>query len=178
MDTRLLNMPETRENQRYKPNMPVQRLQMLHHARLALQKIHEEEKKTQKTKPKKSEKSSSSFSRSPWLTPYESKNPNYPAARSVIDKSYPNTPYTERYDFYDKDGLFEAKKAKRRGRNNNRLPLQDKKSLEKEQHVIPKTSMPTKTQALRKNYWFDDRKKVKKIAPIGSKGTFFGLSGY
>merc|ERR1712079_128617 len=114
---------------------------MLHHARLALQKIHEEEKKTQKP-PKKSQNSTSS--RSPWLTPYESKNPNYPAARSVIDKSYPNTPYTERYDFYDKDGLFEAKKAKRRGRNNNRLPLQENhKSLEKEnqqKHVIPKTS--------------------------------------
>ena len=154
---------------------------MLHHARLALQKIHEEEHilKSSKTnrKLKKNEKPKSLESnRVPWLTPYEAKNPNYPAAREVIDKNYPNTPFSERYDFYDKDGLFEAKKAKRRGNNNNRLGLRENEK--KIDHVIPKTSMATKTRALKKNYWFDDRKKVKGTAPMGSKGTFFGLSNY
>ena len=103
MDTRLLDMPGTRENARYKPAMPIQRLQILHHARLALQKLHEEQSpKTTQKGLKKAQKTDFESNRSPWLKPYEAKVPIYPTAYSTIDKDYPMTPYSERYDFYRK----------------------------------------------------------------------------
>merc|ERR1712226_287415 len=182
MDTRLMDMPHTRSNQRYEPTMPMQRLQMLHHARLALQEMHGSsfpeqvtaKSQKQRTTHVRSKLNVTKGNKSTWLQPYNSVNPGYPDARSIIDKPYPNTPYSTRYDFYDDDGIFEAKKTKRRGKNVPRVPIKDGVATV-DAKVIPKTSMPTKQQQLRKSYWFDDKKRVKAKAPIGAKGTFFGL---